>query len=328
MQCLYTREGIAPVARIRSIKPEFFTSETLAKVSKSARLTFIGLWTYVDDNGVGLDNDRLVAAALYALEEDPLEALRSVSEDLAQLSTVGVVTRYEVNGRRYLFITNWLEHQKVSHPGKPRYPRPPKTAPDAVTSDDTEPPEGHTKPSGGSPEDLAQSSALSREQGAGSKEQGNTRSADAEAQETSNAKRRRRAPGYVAARFAEFYAAYPRKKGPADAEKAWTKAVDDLGTDPAVIIESAQLFAMANRTKDPDFLPYPATWLNRRQWEDEPDRAPAAPVAIGAPSEATRGPETRSVAEQLAYLDALTRSPAQDWPPAEPPDDPYAEPEF
>lgn len=158
------------MARIRSIKPEFFTSETLAQVSLSARLTFIGLWTYVDDNGVGIDNERLIGAALYPLDDDPAESLRRVSEDLRQLSIAGVITRYEIGGRRYLFVTSWYEHQKVSHPGKPRYPLPPADLPKPPTSGNTHPPEDFANTSGGSPETLRRSSALSREQGAGSRE--------------------------------------------------------------------------------------------------------------------------------------------------------------
>lgn len=158
------------MARIRSVKPEFFTSETLARVSISARLTFIGLWTYVDDNGVGIDNERLIDAALYPLDEDALESLRRVSEDLRQLSDAGVITRYEVTGRRYLFVTSWYEHQKVSHPGKPRYPLPPADIPRPPNSRNAHPPESLPNGSGGSPESLTRSSALSREQGAGSRE--------------------------------------------------------------------------------------------------------------------------------------------------------------
>lgn len=158
------------MARIRSIKPEFFTSETLARIPLSARLTFIGLWTYVDDNGVGVDNERLIGAALYPLDDDPLESLRRVSEDLRQLSAVGVITRYEVAGRRYLYVTNWDEHQKVSHPGKPRYPLPPPNLPKPPASGNGNPPEGLRNGSGNPPESLARSSALSREQGAGSRE--------------------------------------------------------------------------------------------------------------------------------------------------------------
>ena len=112
------------MARIRSIKPEFFTSETLARVPKSARLTFIGLWTYADDNGVGLDNFRLIAAALYPLEEDVVQTLADVADELQTLEKVGVIQRYSAAGKRLFFVTSWDEHQKISHPAKPRYFRP------------------------------------------------------------------------------------------------------------------------------------------------------------------------------------------------------------
>jgi hypothetical protein len=112
------------MARIRSIKPEFFTSETLQRVEKCTRLTFIGLWTYVDDNGVGIDNPRLITAALFPLEEDFAAELASVGEDLIDLAREGVIQRYTVEGRALFFITNWDEHQKISHPAKPRYFRP------------------------------------------------------------------------------------------------------------------------------------------------------------------------------------------------------------
>src|SRR5450755_4118662 len=112
------------MARIRSIKPDFFTSETVASLSLSARLTFIGLWTYVDDNGVGMDNELLINAAIWPLEEDPLATLARTREDLASLSRADLVTRYRDPRKRYLFVTSWDEHQKVDHPRKPRYPRP------------------------------------------------------------------------------------------------------------------------------------------------------------------------------------------------------------
>ena len=143
------------MARIRSIKPEFFTSETLAVLPISARLTFIGLWTYVDDNGVGQDNERLIMAALYPLDDDLLESLQRTREDLRSLSGAGVLQRYTVDGKRFLYVRSWTEHQKVSHPRASRYPTP-------LTCTDTNPPED----SGNPPEPLRP------EQGAGSREQG------------------------------------------------------------------------------------------------------------------------------------------------------------
>lgn len=146
------------MARIRSIKPEFFTSETLARVPKSARLTFIGLWTYADDNGVGLDNFRLIAAALYPLEEDVVQTLADVADELRTLEQVGVIQRYSAAGKRLFFVTSWDEHQKISHPAKPRYFRPapgpgnPAGPHPLITG--TTSPETLRQPSGDSPETL------------------------------------------------------------------------------------------------------------------------------------------------------------------------------
>jgi hypothetical protein len=151
------------VARIRSIKPDFFTSEVIASLPLSARLTFIGLWTYVDDNGVGLDNERLIVAAIWPLEADLAEAASRTREDLARLSGAALVTRYRDASRRYLHIRSWEEHQRVSHPGKPRFPVPGSPG---LTCENDDPPEDLPRPSG----DLHET--LRPEQGAGSREQG------------------------------------------------------------------------------------------------------------------------------------------------------------
>lgn len=162
------------MARIRSIKPDFFTSEVIASLPLSARLTFIGLWTYVDDNGVGLDNDRLIVAAIWPLEEDFLGTIQMVQDDLRRLSGVTpenlashspppLIERYADGRSRYLHIRSWDEHQKVSHPRKSRYPLPSEIP---LTCTNTHPPEPLRRHSGNPPEPLRP------EQGAGSREQG------------------------------------------------------------------------------------------------------------------------------------------------------------
>lgn len=145
----------------------------MARLPISARLTFVGLWTYVDDNGVGVDNERLIAAAIWPLEEDPLETLRRLREDLRAISVAGLAVRYERDGRGYLFIASWDEHQKVSHPRKPRFPRPDEPGCIILTSKNSSPPESVGTTSGGSPENLqSPPETLRPEQGAGSREQG------------------------------------------------------------------------------------------------------------------------------------------------------------
>ena len=39
------------MARIRTIKPEFWTDEKIVELSAFARLLFIGLWNFADDAG-------------------------------------------------------------------------------------------------------------------------------------------------------------------------------------------------------------------------------------------------------------------------------------
>lgn len=126
------------MARIRSVKPEFWKSEAIAALSMQTRLTFIALWTYVDDNGVGRDVEKLIAAELYPLEDDPRETLAHVSRSLAELSEQGRIVRYRVEGKPYLSIVNWTEHQKIDKPNKPRYPGP-EQADKPLTSDSRQP---------------------------------------------------------------------------------------------------------------------------------------------------------------------------------------------
>ena len=70
--------------------------------------------------------------------------------------------------------------------------------------------------------------------------------------------------------FDHFWKVYPRKAAKAQAEKAWTK----LNPDPSLYDLIMQKLAIAKQTakwkeKNGEFVPYPATWLNGRRWEDE-----------------------------------------------------------
>lgn len=110
--------------RIRSIKPEFWTSEDIAALDWPTRLLFIGLWSYVDDNGVGRDNAKLIMADLFPLEDEPRDTLATVSRGLQALCDGGQIARYTVDGKPYLYVNAWESHQRIDRPNKPRYPAP------------------------------------------------------------------------------------------------------------------------------------------------------------------------------------------------------------
>ena len=107
------------MARIRTIKPDAFTSDSLSAVPRGVRWTFAGLWTYLDDSGRGRDDVRLIKAALYPLDDEV--SLKVLSDDLEQLVKVGCICRYEVAGKEYLHVPEW-SHQKISHPTASKLP--------------------------------------------------------------------------------------------------------------------------------------------------------------------------------------------------------------
>lgn len=74
--------------------------------------------------------------------------------------------------------------------------------------------------------------------------------------------------------FDEFWAAYPKKKNKLDAQRAFAKVKVPLQT----LLDAVERQKQSDQWKKDggQFVPFPATWLRRGAWEDEPDRPPAA----------------------------------------------------
>lgn len=224
------------MARIRTIKPDAFTSDSLAHVPRGVRWTFAGIWTYVDDAGRGRDDVRLIKAALYPLDDEV--SLTVLADDLDQLVKVGCLCRYEVDGRSYLHIPGW-KHQKISHPTPSQLPSCSRHDPDPFVK----PPEEFVKP----PESL-RPERKGKEQG---KEGKGTRAS---------------APNSSDPLFDEFWTTYPRKTDKGNARKAWDKAVKKTAARTIILAAAA----LAASKPDLKFTAHPSTWLNGERWDDQP----------------------------------------------------------
>jgi len=108
------------MARIRTIKPDAFKSDTLSQIPRGVRWTFAGLWTYFDDAGRGRDNLRLIKAELYP--QDDHVALDDIATDLKQLEEIGSICRYTVDAKDYLHAPAWKEHQSINRKSEPKHP--------------------------------------------------------------------------------------------------------------------------------------------------------------------------------------------------------------
>lgn len=127
-------------------------------------------------------------------------------------------------------------------------------------------------------------------------------------------------PSELQDRFARFYAAYPKKKSRAAAEKVFLKLRPDEQLLTAMIagIERAM---KSEQWRDPKFIPYPATWLGRTSWLDEiqTDYTPAEQAVIQAFNDAL-GEQLGAVSDALfvesraaAIRDFTTFSPKPDF---------------
>ena len=105
--------------RIRSIKPEFWESESLGRVSREARLLFIGLFSCCDDVGRARASSRLLASRLYPYDDD---AFKKLPGWISELEKQGCIRLYQVDGESYLDIPKWQNHQKIDKPSASKLP--------------------------------------------------------------------------------------------------------------------------------------------------------------------------------------------------------------
>lgn len=110
------------MARIRTIKPEFCSSNDVGALTRDARLFFLQLLTEADDEGRLLWIPRRLAGVLYPFDTDIGDG--EIENWAAECEGRGMVKRYNVGNASYLAIVNWSKHQRIDHKGKSRFPAP------------------------------------------------------------------------------------------------------------------------------------------------------------------------------------------------------------
>ena len=117
------------MARIRTIKPDFFRSPDTARVDFPVRIFYQALWCWADDFGVGETNlNGLLGFAFPDDDEFTAQDMRRFCAEVAQ--HYGVVF-YAVRGRHYFAIPSWEKHQKLEKRTE-RRKNPPPDDPDAT----------------------------------------------------------------------------------------------------------------------------------------------------------------------------------------------------
>lgn len=97
------------MARIRTIKPQFFQNEDIASLGFGDRLLFIGLWTQADRAGRLEDRPLRLKVQLFPYDDLDLD------HALGRLANAKLITRYEGNGLKLIQINTFSKHQQPHH---------------------------------------------------------------------------------------------------------------------------------------------------------------------------------------------------------------------
>lgn len=97
------------MARIRTIKPEFFTSNDIVSLTPLARLFYVALWCESDREGRLSWNLRTFKLRYFPGDDC---AISDLSNELVE---AGLVIPYEVDGKPYAEIPTFAEHQVINN---------------------------------------------------------------------------------------------------------------------------------------------------------------------------------------------------------------------
>jgi len=113
------------MARIRTIKPEFWTSEQIVECSLNARRLFIGIWDFFEDSGVHPASVRRLKMEVFPGDDLTIEAIQAMVDELHDNR---LLREYSVDGQAFWLVSGFTRHQKIDRPTF-RFPLPDDTFP-------------------------------------------------------------------------------------------------------------------------------------------------------------------------------------------------------
>jgi hypothetical protein len=120
------------MARIRTIKPDFWTDEKVVELSAFARLLFIGIWNFADDEGrIRLSEKKL------RMQIFPADTV-NISELLGEIRRESLITIYDIEGVSYLQVNGFSKHQKIDKRTPSKFPPSPRLTPESPRIPTTE----------------------------------------------------------------------------------------------------------------------------------------------------------------------------------------------
>jgi hypothetical protein len=248
------------MARIRTVKPEFWDDELMGSLSRDARLLFIGTWNFADDEARLRWSPAYLKSKVFPYDDDL--GPKEVGALMSELEQSGRVSAYTVDGetikQTFAVIVNFPRHQRINRAQDSSLPAPPPDEP--PPGDRATPFTEHSVNAHGATNDPPV-----RDQPpvtVGSTPEGNGKEGNGKEGKT-------RAPA-APDTFPGFWSVFPRKVDKRIAEKAYRAALK-RGATPEQIHAAAVVYAEAQRNTELRYIKHPSSWLNAGAYENEPE---------------------------------------------------------
>ncbi len=97
------------MARIRTIKPEFFSSSDIVSLTPLARLFYVSMWCEADREGRLNWNTKTFKIRYFAADDCDIDSIAN------EVIDAGLIDIYEVDGKQYAEIPCFKNHQVINN---------------------------------------------------------------------------------------------------------------------------------------------------------------------------------------------------------------------
>lgn len=111
------------MARIRTVKPEFWEDEKVGGLSLLARLAFIGTLNLADDEGLLRWTEDYVNASLFMYDGLPAKKVRGLMDELVSADML-FPYRAAKSNQQLAYVVNFRRHQRINRPQPGKFPPP------------------------------------------------------------------------------------------------------------------------------------------------------------------------------------------------------------
>lgn len=99
--------------RIRTIKPQFWDDIKISKVCRDARLTFIAMWNFADDNGVIIADTIWLKSKVFPYDSIQVQQFEKWVNELKQ---IGFIIPFSFKKEEFYYLPNFAKHQVINKP--------------------------------------------------------------------------------------------------------------------------------------------------------------------------------------------------------------------